>query len=245
MAYVSPTQITALLPDSPGSYTTTFNGTVKVVSGGVADVGTLSNTPFTVRILPTAPGFFRVELDCPYPFFRTDAGLFLFSPPPLNPTACGLASMEAGYGVVVRGTVFDQSGLLVTSENPIVVGGVYSAYLTGLGLHLNWTANGPVPTGFVSFQPNVAIANGGLGDGECCIYIGPSNEPGVYRIDFQLPNDLRKVFTNGVSLPNCGSIQSDIGAELELYIYGANASAATDQISIPVFIAKNQLACSP
>jgi hypothetical protein len=75
-------------------------------------------------------------------------------------------------------------------------------------------------------------------------YTGPSQYPGLYQINFSLPDDLRRIFTDGVNLPKCQSITADISTELALNVHGANTLDGSDQVSIPVFIGKNELACA-
>jgi len=229
LTYVSPKQINAVLPDSPGSYVQPFTATVKLVSEGLTDNGTLTNAPLKFTILPLAPGFFRMGYDCPYP------------------ANCSFSSTPSSTNSIARGSVIDQKGALITSQNPIRVGQVYSAYLTGVGLHITWGPSGPVHTGnLVDWPPFVSIGNPGTGNGDAkgvALWIGPSQSPGLYQINFSLPDDLRRIFTAaGTSLPSCQSVSSDISTEL-LFVASSNFASGFDQVSIPVFIGKSELAC--
>lgn len=230
LIYVSPTQIDAFLPDSPGSYTVPYTVAIRVVSGRLTDQDTLMKSPFMFRIFPVAPGFFRMGYDCSYP------------------QACSLTPSPNAPASVVRGSIIDLQGLLVSSQNPIRVGQSYSAYLTGAGLHVTWTPIGPVHTGnLVDSPPTVYIVNPANGNGDAngvAIWIGPSVYPGLYQVDFALPYDLRRVFTSaGASLPSCQSVTSDVSTELMFSVASPISGGSIDQVSIPVFIGKSELAC--
>jgi hypothetical protein len=129
----------------------------------------------------------------------------------------------------------------------------YSAYITGAGLQVTWTSAGPVHTGNLQDDPPiVTIVNPANGNGDSngvAVWIGPSIYPGLYQINFSVPNDLRRIFTGaGTSLPSCQSVSSDTAAELLLRVGSAisgfsGSETAFDQVSIPVFIGKSELAC--
>ena len=119
---------------------------------------------------------------------------------------------------------------------------------------MTWTPSGPVHTGnLVDTPPIVYLVNPANGNGDAngvVLGIGASQYPGLYQINFSIPDDLRRIFTaDGAAVPSCQSITSDMSTELMLKAASAisgfpSAQNAFDQVSLPVFIGKSELTCS-
>lgn len=224
LLYVSPGQINAVLPTTGITLASTATAAFQVtVASTVQPGGSSSSQKTLINIDNQAPGFFQEGYDCPYP------------------ATCSVSATKTATNTVLRGAVTDLSGKLITSQNPILAGHPYVAYLTGLGFPTPGTRFGPVvyvteaaTTGQkygVTYGPDFA------GPSPCCA--------GLDQVNFTLPPDLRRSFTDGVHLPTCASITGDVAVEMLLTISSNVLGQASDSVQIPVLLHKGDLSCAP
>jgi uncharacterized protein (TIGR03437 family) len=220
IAYASPTQINAVFPDAPISPLGPSTVEIRVRNRGVDDADTIAGKPLVVTVIPVAPGIYREGYDCPFP------------------AVCSLVSAASGAHSVPRGAIVDETGALVTSANPVLVRKIYSVYLTGLGI-----ANS---TSFPYINPASGIALAAHSTVyPDVLYLGPApGYPGLYQINFTLPQDLRKAFSDDGNLPICSTLIADLKAEMQLGIFGLLSSTGQDTIGIPVLAHPNELDCT-
>ena len=216
--YASPSQINAVLPSATSTDSGTGAATFQVSAG-------LTPGPkYTATISYQAPGIFQEGYDCAYP------------------AVCGLSTLKTATNNVLRGSITDAVGKLVSSQNPILAGKEYVLYLTGLGFPQIGARFGP--TVYVSLIATTSGKHGVTsspdfdGRSPCC--------EGLDQVNFQLPPDLRRAFTpDGVNLPSCGSITGDIATEMGLDISSNVLGQADDSVQVPVLLHLGDLECTP
>ncbi len=215
MLYVSSSQINAIVPDGPTSILEQWSGQLQVIA---------SNVPtefFSVKVDPVAPGIYREGFDCSFP------------------NTCALAASADAQHQMARGAIVDQAGHLVSSTNPILAHQIYSAYMTGLGIPNN-------PGGARQGSPYFfGLENGPNGTGADVSYAGPApGFPGLYQVNFSLPQDLRRIFGDGINLPICSTLTTDLKAELDFQVTNGSFIATRDAVKIPILVHPNELDCT-
>jgi len=129
LLYVSPTQINFMIPDvSPALYgQSVLDVRVVILRNGTRfdGLGTNSNNSFYgngIFVMDPAAGFsiFTVGYDC------------LFFDSLSHPEACGLSWLQGRYRSALA-AITDQTGNLISSQNPLHQGEVITIWSTGLG----------------------------------------------------------------------------------------------------------------
>ena len=186
---------------------------------GVDDAATISGKPFVVTLLPVAPGIYREGYDCRYP------------------SVCGLTAGPDAAHSTQRGALVDGNGRLITSANPLLARNIYSLYLTGLGI-----ANSPAAS-FQSPDSRISLA-AAFTVYPVVHYYGPApGYPGLYQVNFELPQDLRRALTGDGSLPICSGLTEDLRIEMHLTVSGTMSSTSGDSVDVPILLHPNELDC--
>ena len=158
LVYASPTQINFVAPTNRPA-----NGNMLLT---IQRTGRLPAAPLTAPILLAAPGTFLEGYDCSYNPLWND------------PSPCGLSSIHYSRQQPLRGAVTDQTGNLITSQNPAVYGQQYTIWLTALGVFANNKPPQPI---------NIKIGGTPTNSLYDVVpsYVGPSPQfPGLYQINF-------------------------------------------------------------
>jgi uncharacterized protein (TIGR03437 family) len=173
------------------------------------------STAVRVPIYPVAPGIFREGYDCPYP------------------VTCALTLQSSASNTRLRGAITDQTEKLITSANPITPSNFYSVYLTGL----QPITNPPTVAVQVVNKPQYIVPM-------VVQYSGPApGYPGLYQVNFMLPNDVRRALTDGQTIPRCSLTDDKIELMFGL-AYSVGSTDLSDWVSIPALIAHTQLQCT-
>jgi uncharacterized protein (TIGR03437 family) len=179
LAYVSPNQVNAVLPDFVGLVQAIVNVYV------IAQVDSTSSSAFSFRVYPWGPAIFFEGYDCSIDSRDPAAGI-----------GCGLSS-DASHSEV-RGAITDTSGNLLWSGNPAKLGSFYTIWLTGLGYFSTAPTatsvypNGEPPGTVGLYLSNFPASNSSIvGTSVDATFIGPSQiYLGLDQINFQLPANL-------------------------------------------------------
>ncbi|MCC6486395.1 MAG: hypothetical protein IT364_02765 [Candidatus Hydrogenedentes bacterium] len=173
LVFVSPTQINFLLKYS---YIDAAPAGIAVVNRGLWDsAAALSSSSFTpISLNWISPGVFAAGYDCP-----------------LNgrDVPCEFTQARMDGGQVLRGTITDSDYRLITSNNPAKPGGIYVAWLTGLG---NDGRVDDIKERLAGLRLRIGLRPpeedlGSVADA-VLMYAGASRDfPGLYQINFQIP----------------------------------------------------------
>ena len=187
---------------------------------GTLQVSAGGLSSIVIGINPAAPGIFREAFDCAYP------------------NACSLANIADAQHSSARGAILDQSGRLVSSLNPVLAHQAYSAFVTGLGIPNNTPAARQIVASFIGLT---YAGNGVFAD---VSYLDSApGFVGLYQINFQLPQDLRRAFGDGINLPVCSTLTTDLKAEMNFSITTSPGNTA-DSVKIPILVHPNELDCT-
>jgi len=228
LLYVSPQQINVLMPNLWMPIPNGASGlgeTVYVVRGSGASQIQSNGVLFTVLL--ESPDILLAGYDCP---ITAD-----YICPPLN-------SAKTESTDVRRGTVTDLEGRLVDTANPVVVGGYYTIWLTGLGNGLGNTPcvgfglNNCVGVGLVPFNPPSPLPAGyptSLGGDVTPTFAGASPQfPGLQQINFQFAGSL---------IPSWPCANYTL--EMTLSVAQSQQLFANLPVQIPVVIHSGDVAC--
>lgn len=179
LAYTSPTQVNAVLPDFVGLVQAIVNVYV------IAQVDGTSSSAFQFTVYPWGPAIFFDGYDCSIDSRDPAAGV-----------GCGLSSDPSHPEV--RGAITDTSGNLLWSGNPAKLGRFYTIWLTGLGYFSTVSQrtsvypNGEPPGNVGLYLSNFPATSSSIaGTTVNATYIGPSPiYLGLDQINFQLPANL-------------------------------------------------------
>lgn len=215
LAYVSPTQVNAVLPEFIGLVGATLNVYVITQANGT------DSNAFQFTVYPWGPAIFVEGYDCSIDSRDPTAGI-----------GCGLSSNPSHPEV--RGAVTDTSGNVLWSGNPAKLGSFYTIWLTGLGYFSTVSTASSVypngePPGMVEvYLSNFPATNSAAGTTAGATYIGPSPVYlGLDQINFQLPANL--------PLP-CGTYNVEMNLSVTENCYNCLLFLQSIPVQIPVAV---------
>lgn len=136
-----------------------------------------------------------------------------------------------------RGAVTDQQGRLINSTNPARVGNWYSLWMTGLGQF----RDGKPAAGFNMAYGEVPVFGykGSTSFSAALSYIGPSQFPGLFQINFQLS----PVVAEGKG-PGYGSYFPCGDYQWEIALVVSQGARPANQVYIPVAVKNGDVTCA-
>ena len=215
LLYVGPTQINVVLPFQPGIGSRSVDIVVKNYAG-------FATQRIPIKLYEQAVGIFQMGWDCPYP------------------ANCAFSPVRTGTNTILRGSVTDSAGRLVTSANPLTVKGSYVLYFTGGGFVPDGFARGSavysylIPAGKDS--GTVAFPTY-FGHSPCCA--------GLDQLNFSIPQDVLRGFSSDdKSVPSCSTFVFPLRIEMQLVARGTSNESPFDSVSVPVLLNKGDVSCS-
>jgi uncharacterized protein (TIGR03437 family) len=215
LAYVSPKQVNAVLPEFVGLVEAILNVYV------IAQVNGTNSNAFQFTVYPWGPAIFVEGYDCS-----------IDSRDPMAGIGCGLSSDPSHPEV--RGAITDTSGNVLWSGNLARLGSFYTIWLTGLGYFSNVSMatsvypNGEPPGMVEVYLSNFPAADSAVGTTVAATYIGPSPVYlGLDQINFQLPANL--------PLP-CGTYNVEMNLSVTENCYDCLLFLQSIPVQIPVAV---------
>jgi hypothetical protein len=201
-------------------------------------VETSSSDPRTINVAQFAPDMFIEGYDCwidpTYP-----------SPALPRATECGLNFTPAPSNTIqaVRAAITDESGAILYSGNPAKLGGYYTIWLTGVVYSQASQHAGLGVSISLSDVPECCDPSITTNENIPPSYVGLTQFPGLYQINFQLPLDLTVRETAfGPNFPCNVTYEWEIGVQVT---QAAQLSyQQTFYTSIPVVVYPGDLPCS-
>jgi uncharacterized protein (TIGR03437 family) len=230
LVYVSPTQINAVLRD-PGFAVTDYS--IVVRRGGVPSSSSeMMASAFRIegRFSPRAPHpkIFEMGYDCGIDPRRPDT------------SPCGLSRTRSVDSQPLRGAITDQSGALVTSQNPMRVGRTYTAWITGLTV--NKATGLAAPGVSLRFDGLPAFGYGNpVWTSSAPSFAGRSPEfPGLYQVNFAIPANFMGSQNQTYKPHPC----ADYSWELSLTI-NQGSTGQLNTVQLPVVVKSGDVECVP
>jgi uncharacterized protein (TIGR03437 family) len=240
LTYASPTQINFAIPDSlpvlPGMGPESI--AIVVRTNGVLDVDATAGKARVFNLTLVQPRIFSEGYDC-----LTDAR---YKDANLN---CGLTftSTLPLHAQADRGAVTDQFGAVLSSVNRARVGQYYTIWLTGLGPFTSAKTVAPVSPVALAFGDVPVYGYSGPTSLSATVsYVGPSQYPGLYQINFQLPGTVAAGGGVGFASPYstpfpCGDYNWEISL---IASQGTMYPTRANVVQIPVAVKNGDVPCT-
>jgi len=139
-----------------------------------------------------------------------------------------------------RGLITDLNGQLVYSGNPARIGGIYVAWVTGLG-----ATKATVNPSYLIFSSSVSVPAYGYPNPETgalkIMYIGQVSQfPGLYQVNFQIPQSIG-TGPEGYGAWPCGDYSWELDTAFS--VGGGLSTAWSNDIVIPLVIHNGDVPC--
>ncbi len=240
LTYAGPTQINVYVPDVlpalPGmGPSAQFSFVVR--NAGTIDADAAAGKALKFFIDQPQPRIFSEGYDCLTDPRYKDANV-----------NCGI-TFKSTFPLVaqaIRGAVTDQSGALLSSGNRARVGQYYTIWLTGLGPFTTGKSVAPVSPVALTFGDVPVYGYSGPTSLPATVsYVGPSEYPGLYQINFQLPGTVAA--GGGVGFPspyNTPFPCADYSWEISLTVsQGTMYLTRANVVQIPVTVKNGDVVC--